>query len=66
MTDDQLFDVTRTVPTTCEHCGAVREPGQDLAPQCLNDQDKAAGDYRPRPKKCLNAWHPIHDNHIPY
>ena len=61
-----LFDATKTVATVCEVCGAIREPGEDKAPLCLNDQDKAAGDYRPRPKKCLNAWNTEHDNQIPF
>jgi len=61
-----LFDATKTMATVCEVCGAVREPGKDKAPLCLNDQDKAAGDYRPRPKKCLNAWNPPPNDPLPF
>jgi hypothetical protein len=61
----QLFDTDRTTRAVCEVCGAVREPGQDKAPLCLNDQDKASGDYRPRPKACLNHFDP-HTATIPY
>ena len=51
---NQLFDVSRTIPTSCPkgHCQAIRLPGQDRVPTCAHDLDP---DRKHRPKHCLNA-----------
>jgi hypothetical protein len=61
-----LFDVTKTVPTRCDVCGALREPGEDKAGDCQVDRERATEGYtRARPASCLNTWDPTQDR-IPY
>lgn len=59
VTEPTLFDVSRTVPTTCPigHCQAIRLPGQDRVPTCQHDLST----HEPRgkrPRHCLNTIDP--------
>lgn len=55
MNDRALFDVSQTVPTTCNVCQAIRQPGQTKTDKCAHDHDP---EPRRRPKNCLNAHDP--------
>jgi len=56
----ELFDVSRTVPTSCPvgSCQAIRLAGQDgQVPTCQHDLEP---DQRRRPNGCLNTIDPAH------
>lgn len=62
MSNLALFDADRTVATQCPHCPAIRQPGQDRAPQCEVDTQRQSGaGWVARPQTCLNHPQPEHD-----